>query len=358
MASKKSFLSRLSSKQKLSLFFFAVLLLAFPLIVLAVKFQQDFRSRAYTPSPIITTSSLPSATQGTKYEATVLGIDSSGYGNFLSMNFSGLPTGLSKGPCQISAPATDRIQPSITPIPPISTTPTPKCTPRPNCIEGEPKNDGRVYCALIGAPPSGTVYCPPPTPTCVPQPPCPKGATNCQVPPPPSGTSYCGAGCYYKQVQCVKAPCNPVLVCPPTSTPTPIVPTQISCLITGVPTTPGTFKVIVTLSNSQTKLSATQALPLSVFLVTSITPTPSCKPRPACLDSTPRCQIPETSDMCPRPTRTPTPTTCIMCPPPPVNCTYVGGSCSSCGTLSCQVTRTPTPPTRFKTPTPIIYRPN
>ena len=276
MASKKSFLSRLSSKQKLSLFFFAVLLLAFPLIVLAVKFQQDFRSRAYTPSPIITTSSLPPAKQGVKYEATVLGIDSSGYGKFLSMNFSGLPTGLSKGPCQISVPTTAKIRPSTTPIPPIAGSPTPATMP-------------------------------------------------------------------------------PISITP---TPTPIMPTQISCLISGTPTTPGTFKVIVTLSNSQTKLSATQALPLSVFLVTSITPTPSCKPRPACLDSTPRCQIPETSDMCPRPTRTPTPTTCIMCPPPPVNCTYVGGSCSSCGALSCEVTRTPTPTTRFYTPTPIIYRPN
>lgn len=33
-------------------------------------------------------------------------------------------------------------------------------------------------------------------------------------------------------------------------------------------------------------------------------PTPTCRPRPACLDATPRCLIPETSDMCP-PTITP-----------------------------------------------------
>ncbi len=26
---------------------------------------------------------------------------------------------------------------------------------------------------------------------------------------------------------------------------------------------------------------------------------PSCRPRPACLDATPRCMIPETADMCP-----------------------------------------------------------
>lgn len=32
----------------------------------------------------------------------------------------------------------------------------------------------------------------------------------------------------------------------------------------------------------------------------AITPQISCRPRPACLDATPRCMIPETSDMCPR----------------------------------------------------------
>jgi hypothetical protein len=35
-------------------------------------------------------------------------------------------------------------------------------------------------------------------------------------------------------------------------------------------------------------------------------PIPTCKPRPACLDATPRCMIPETSDMCP-PTIIPSP---------------------------------------------------
>lgn len=29
------------------------------------------------------------------------------------------------------------------------------------------------------------------------------------------------------------------------------------------------------------------------------TPTPACRPRPPCLDQTPRCMIPETEDMCP-----------------------------------------------------------
>lgn len=38
----------------------------------------------------------------------------------------------------------------------------------------------------------------------------------------------------------------------------------------------------------------------------SISPTPTCKPRPACLDANPRCLLPETSDMCP-PKVTPSP---------------------------------------------------
>lgn len=40
--------------------------------------------------------------------------------------------------------------------------------------------------------------------------------------------------------------------------------------------------------------------------------TPTCRPRPACLDATPRCLIPETSDMCPAPTKTPS--TLYTCP--------------------------------------------
>lgn len=44
-------------------------------------------------------------------------------------------------------------------------TPSPTCSPKPNCIEGNPQNDGRVYCVLMGAPPPGTWYCPAATPT-------------------------------------------------------------------------------------------------------------------------------------------------------------------------------------------------
>lgn len=56
-------------------------------------------------------------------------------------------------------------------------------------------------------------------------------------------------GCYYQNVKCIQAPCNPVLVCN-SSAPRP-------------------------------------------------TPTTSCKPRPACLDQNPHCMLPETEDMCP-----------------------------------------------------------
>ncbi len=45
---------------------------------------------------------------------------------------------------------------------------------------------------------------------------------------------------------------------------------------------------------------------LSTFTFLNIFPTPTCRPRPACLDATPRCLIPETSDMC-RPSATPSP---------------------------------------------------
>jgi hypothetical protein len=47
------------------------------------------------------------------------------------------------------------------------------------------------------------------------------------------------SGCYYKQIQCIRAPCNPILVCPST-----------------------TIK-------------------------------PSCNPRPPCLDTKPACKLPE-----------------------------------------------------------------
>lgn len=43
---------------------------------------------------------------------------------------------------------------------------------------------------------------------------------------------------------------------------------------------------------------------LATLKLTASTPSPTCRPRPACLDATPRCMIPETEDMCPRATPT------------------------------------------------------
>lgn len=75
--------------------------------------------------------------------------------------------------------------------------------------------------------------------------------------------------------------------------------------------------------------------------ITTITPTPipTCIPRPACLDATPRCLIPETEDMCP-PTITPTkPTDQIACTQEAKLCpdgkTYVGRSGPNCEFSNC-----------------------
>ena len=54
---------------------------------------------------------------------------------------------------------------------------------------------------------------------------------------------------------------------------------------------------------------------LSTFIfIDSANTTPTCRPRPACLDATPRCMIPETSDMCPKATPGPkgSQTACTM----------------------------------------------
>lgn len=51
----------------------------------------------------------------------------------------------------------------------------------------------------------------------------------------------------------------------------------------------------------------------SIKFINQAVSTPTCRPRPACLDATPRCLIPETADMCP-PGPKPMPATYI-CPP-------------------------------------------
>lgn len=52
---------------------------------------------------------------------------------------------------------------------------------------------------------------------------------------------------------------------------------------------------------NQAKNNDQQVLEVSA----SPTPTPSCRPRPACLDAQPRCLIAETPDMCPAPSENP-----------------------------------------------------
>lgn len=80
--------------------------------------------------------------------------------------------------------------------------------------------------ASASATPSAMPLTPTPTPTCVMPPPCASYNPPCTYA--VQGVVYCSKptspppGCYYQDVQCVKAPCPPILVCPsPTATPVP-----------------------------------------------------------------------------------------------------------------------------------------
>lgn len=80
-------------------------------------------------------------------------------------------------------------------------------------------------------------------------------------------------------------------------------------------------------------------------------PSPTCRPRPACLDETPRCALPETTDMCPPSVRpSPTPSPYISSYASPYPSTGLAPECGSCSTtsgcasgLTCQFVPTPTP---------------
>ena len=61
----------------------------------------------------------------------------------------------------------------------------------------------------------GCSMLPTPTPTCVPRPACLDAIPRCLI---PETSDMCPPGCRYQQVQCIQAPCEPVLICP---TPTP-----------------------------------------------------------------------------------------------------------------------------------------
>ncbi|GEM_PF-3333106 len=60
-------------------------------------------------------------------------------------------------------------------------------------------------------------------------------------------------------------------------------------------------------------------------------PSPTCRPRPACLDATPRCLIPETPDMCPPIRKTVCTQDAKLCP----DGSYVGRTGPNCEFASC-----------------------
>lgn len=98
----------------------------------------------------------------------------------------------------------------------------------------------------------------------------------------------------------------------------------------------------------------------TIKIISNLTPTPSpaptCTPRPACLDATPRCMIPELESYCP-PTVTPTPGRTTPTPTPQIytcgsSCSsnsQCSGICSTCSQGKCTV---PPTPTYILSPTP------
>lgn len=67
-----------------------------------------------------------------------------------------------------------------------------------------------------------------------------------------------------------------------------------------IPSPDGKKIVVLSRINSTDSFLNTFDQILSTFrFVEQATPKPTCKPRPACLDTNPRCLLPETSDMCP-----------------------------------------------------------
>ncbi|KKS97690.1 MAG: metallophosphoesterase [Candidatus Gottesmanbacteria bacterium GW2011_GWA2_43_14] len=141
----------------------------------------------------------------------------------------------------------------------ITPTSSPSCIPLPDCVYGTKDEYGVIsYCDL----PAGN-YCP--LPTCVPPPPCIYGEIQEN-----GSVLYCD-------------PMPLTSYCRPTPNPT-CSPIPDSCIKweNGVPT-----------------LICESAMNLLPWC-----PLPSCTPRPACLDTEPKCLLPETPDMCPPATST------------------------------------------------------
>lgn len=83
------------------------------------------------------------------------------------------------------------------------------------------------------------------------------------------------------------------------------------------------------------KATARQILSTFRFIDQQPSISPTCRPRPACLDATPRCLIPETADMCPK---SPTPTEGIACTMEAKQCSdgsWVGRSGPNCEFAPC-----------------------
>lgn len=57
--------------------------------------------------------------------------------------------------------------------------------------------------------------------------------------------------------------------------------------------------LVAAIESPENKFSDLKLILSTLKFNNQVSPTPTCRPRPACLDATPRCMIPETSDMCP-----------------------------------------------------------
>lgn len=126
---------------------------------------------------------------------------------------------------------------------------------------------------------------------------------NTQPPPPRSPLS-----CYYQQIQCIRAPCPPILVCP---SPPPTFALECTT-VTDCPFPP-------CVQGGYCPIPVCQA-GLCLY--------PTCTPRPLCLDASPPCLLPETSDMCPPALPLPTRQPDTSSSPPPATSKCKIGGCS------------------------------
>jgi hypothetical protein len=140
----------------------------------------------------------------------------------------------------------------------------------------------------------------------------------------PAGVKVDSNGCYYKQIQCVTEPCNPVPVCPAGVTPAP----------TNSPTKEGMFCtqeagtcvntvgqcVGYTDGCQKSKLCGSNPRQCGKVVpspVATCIPLPSCAPGQACprRTDTNYCPIKPTLTPTPKPSQTPVPTPSCSCPP-------------------------------------------